>query len=139
MCVSHSVMSDSLQLHGLQPARFLCPWDSPGKNTGVGTHFILQGIFPEPGIKPGCSALQADSLPSEPPGKPLPISTCPNPTHSTEVISTVHFSLKLSSTTQHSSNSSNSSDHPFIGIPIALYLYLKSQLFCIIVELLLYK
>ena len=28
--------------HGLQPARLLCPWDSPGKNTGVGCHFLLQ-------------------------------------------------------------------------------------------------
>ena len=35
-------MSDSLQSHGLQPARLLCPWDSPGKNTGVGCHFLLQ-------------------------------------------------------------------------------------------------
>ena len=36
VCVlSHSVMSDSLQPHGLQPPRLLCPWDSPGKNTGV--------------------------------------------------------------------------------------------------------
>ena len=26
--------------------RLLCPWDSPGKNTGVGCHFLLQGIFP---------------------------------------------------------------------------------------------
>ena len=43
--VSCSVMSDSLQSHGLQPARLLCPWDSPGKNTGVGSHFLLQGIF----------------------------------------------------------------------------------------------
>ena len=31
--------------HGLQPMRLLCPWDSPGKNTGVGCHFLLQGIF----------------------------------------------------------------------------------------------
>ena len=31
--------------HGLQSARLLCPWDSPGKNTGVGCHFLLQGIF----------------------------------------------------------------------------------------------
>ena len=30
---------------GLQPARLLCPWDSPGRNTGVGGHFLLQGIF----------------------------------------------------------------------------------------------
>ena len=31
--------------HGLQPARLLCPWDFPGKNTGVGCHFLLQGII----------------------------------------------------------------------------------------------
>ena len=30
---------------GLEPARLLCPWDCPGKNTGVGCHFLLQGIF----------------------------------------------------------------------------------------------
>ena len=35
-----------LQVQGLQPARLLCPWDFPGKNTGVGCHFLLQGIFP---------------------------------------------------------------------------------------------
>ena len=44
--VSHSVMSDSLQLCGLQPSRLLCPWNSPGKNTGVSGHSLLQGIFP---------------------------------------------------------------------------------------------
>ena len=35
-----------LQPHGLQPTRLLCPWNSPGKNTAVGCHFLLQGIFP---------------------------------------------------------------------------------------------
>ena len=35
-------MSDSLQPHGHQPARLLCPWDSTDKNTGVGCHFLLQ-------------------------------------------------------------------------------------------------
>ena len=34
--------SDSVQPHGLQPTRLLRPWDSPGKNTGVGCHFLLQ-------------------------------------------------------------------------------------------------
>ena len=29
----------------------LCPWDFPGKNTGVGCHFLLHGIFPTPGVK----------------------------------------------------------------------------------------
>ena len=54
MCVgAHSVMFDSLRPHGLQPARFLCPWDSPGKNTGVGCRFLLQGIFPIQGLNLG--------------------------------------------------------------------------------------
>ena len=35
---------------GLQPARLLCPWNSPGKNTGVSCHFLLQGIFPTQGL-----------------------------------------------------------------------------------------
>ena len=44
--------------------------DFPGENTGMGCHFLLQGNLPNPGIKPGSPALQADSLPTEPPGKP---------------------------------------------------------------------
>ena len=50
---SCSLMSDSLQRHGLQPTRPLCPWDFPGKSTGVGCHFLLQGIFPTQGLNPG--------------------------------------------------------------------------------------
>ena len=46
VCVlSHFSHSDSLQPHGLEPARLLCPWDFPGKNTGVDCHFLLQGTF----------------------------------------------------------------------------------------------
>ena len=44
--VSCSVVFDSLRPQRPQPTRLLCPWDSPGKNTGVGSHFLLQGIFP---------------------------------------------------------------------------------------------
>ena len=40
-CQVASVMSDSVWPHGLQPTRLLCPWNSPGKNTGVGCHFLL--------------------------------------------------------------------------------------------------
>ena len=47
--VSRSVMSDSVQSHGLQPTRLLCPWNSPGKNTKVDCHALLQGIFPTQG------------------------------------------------------------------------------------------
>ena len=50
-CEVALVVSDSVQPHGLQPTRLLCPWDSPGKNTGVGCHALLQGIFP-PGDQP---------------------------------------------------------------------------------------
>ena len=42
-------MSNSLRSHGPQPTRLLCPWDSPGKNTGVGCQVLLQGIFPTQG------------------------------------------------------------------------------------------
>ena len=43
---SHSVMSDSLRLHGLQPTKLLRPWDFPGKSTGVGCHCLLrEGII----------------------------------------------------------------------------------------------
>ena len=48
-CVSRSVVSDSLQPQGLEPSRLLCPWDSPGKNTGMGCYFLLQRIFPTQG------------------------------------------------------------------------------------------
>ena len=95
----------------LRPHRRYSPWNSLGQNTGVGSLFLLQGIFPtqwshpglphcrwilyqlshkgsprilewvaypfsgdlaNPGIEPGSPALQADSLPTELPGKPTP-------------------------------------------------------------------
>ena len=54
------------------PARLLCPWDSPGQKTGMGCHSLLQGNLPNPGIKSSSPTLQADSLPSQPPGKLSP-------------------------------------------------------------------
>ena len=72
-----SVVSDFLRPHGLYS-----PWNSPGQNPGVGRLSLLQWIFPTPtptpGIKPRSPALQADSLPAEPPGKPTPreVSLC---------------------------------------------------------------
>ena len=72
VCVC-SVVSDSLQPHGLQPTRLLCPWNFPGKNTGVGYHFHLQGIFltQRLNLHLFCIGRQI-SLPLAPPGKPLP-------------------------------------------------------------------
>ena len=51
--VSHSVVSNSLQPHKLEPTRLLCPGDSPGKNTGVDCHSLLQRIFLTQGSNPG--------------------------------------------------------------------------------------
>ena len=48
-----SLVSDSLRPHGLQPIGLLCPCDSPGKNTGLGSHSLLQGIFLTQGSNPG--------------------------------------------------------------------------------------
>ena len=67
-CESRLVMSDSLWPHGLSP------WNSLDQNTGVDSFSLLQGNFPNPGIEPRSSTLQADSLPAEPQGKPIVFS-----------------------------------------------------------------
>ena len=66
-------MSNSWWPHGLQPAGLLCPWDSPGKNTGWAARPPPGGL-PDPEIKPvslKCLALAMCSLPLAPPGKPF--------------------------------------------------------------------
>ena len=52
-------MSDSVQTHRWQLTRLLCPWDSPGKNTGVGCHFLLQcmKVKSESEVAQSCPAL----------------------------------------------------------------------------------
>ena len=55
LCCSSLVTKSCLtltQLHGLHPTRLLCPWDFPGKNTGVGYHFLLQRVFLTQGWNP---------------------------------------------------------------------------------------
>ena len=72
--LSHFSSIRSLQPHGLWPARLLCPWDSTGKNTGVGCHALLQGVFWTQGLNPCLFRLQhrqADSLPLSHLGNPL--------------------------------------------------------------------
>ena len=58
---SPSVVSDSLWPHGLYN-----PWDSPGQNTGVGSLYLLQGIFPTQGLNPGLLHCRQFPLPPEP-------------------------------------------------------------------------
>ena len=65
VCSSASVVYYFLQPCGLHPTRLLCPWDSPGKNTGMGCYALLQGIFPSQGSNLCLLCLlhwQADSL-----------------------------------------------------------------------------
>ena len=53
MVLSCPGVSDSLRPPRLQLTRLLCPWDTSGKNIGVGCHSHLQGIFPTQGLNPG--------------------------------------------------------------------------------------
>ena len=71
VCVC-SVMFGSWHPYELQPARLFCPQDFPGRNTGLGCHFLLQGNLPDPEIKPtflSSPALAAGFFTIEPLGK----------------------------------------------------------------------
>ena len=57
--------------HRLQLSSLLCPWDFPGKNTGVSCHFLLQGIFLTQGSNMSLLHWQADSLPLSHQGSPV--------------------------------------------------------------------
>ena len=71
MCVlRHSVVSDSLRPYGQQPARLLCPWGFSRQESWSGLPCPLLGDLPNSGKEPRPPTLQADSLLSEPPGKP---------------------------------------------------------------------
>ena len=50
---SRSIVFDPQRPHGLQPTRLLCPWDIPGKSTGVGCHCLLHVLLPTQGSNPG--------------------------------------------------------------------------------------
>jgi len=68
-CCAASVVSDSVQPHRWQPTRLPHPWDSPGKNTGVGCHFLLQcmKVESESEVAQSCPTLH-DSMDCSPPG-----------------------------------------------------------------------
>ena len=72
-CSVASVVSNSSRPHGLQTPRLLCPWDSPGKNTGVGSHALLQGICPTRGLDPRLLFFYTVGrfFTTEPSGKPI--------------------------------------------------------------------
>ena len=65
-------MSDSVQPHRWQPTRLPCPWDSPGKNTGVGCHFLLQcmKVKSESEVAQSCPTLR-NPMDCSPPGSSI--------------------------------------------------------------------
>ena len=65
VCVCAEALIVSLPARALQPARLLCPCDFPGKTTGVGCHFLFQGIFPTQGSNPGLLHCRQILLPTE--------------------------------------------------------------------------
>ena len=69
LLLSHSVVSDSLRPHGLQPARLLCPWGFSRPEYWSGLSCPPLGDLLDPGIGPRSPTLRADSLPAESPGK----------------------------------------------------------------------
>ena len=62
ICQVASVVPSCLRPCGLKPTRLLSPWDSPGKNSGMGCHFLLQGIFLTQGLNRSPLHWRADSL-----------------------------------------------------------------------------
>ena len=69
VCVFALIVSYSLWPHGLQPSRLLCPWDFPGKNTGLPV--TPSRDLPNPGVEPSFPALAGGSFIAELPGKPM--------------------------------------------------------------------
>ena len=71
-CCVTSVMSDSVQPHKRQPTRLPHPWDSPGKNTGVGCHFLIQcmKVKSESEVAQSCPTL-SDPMDCSPPGSSI--------------------------------------------------------------------
>ena len=63
--------------HGLLPTRLLCPWDFPGKSTGVGCHFLLQRIFLTQGLNPGLPHCRLRLYHLSHQGSPTNVSSCP--------------------------------------------------------------
>ena len=74
-CAFSCSVFDSLRPRGFWRTRLLCPWNSPGKNTGVGHHFVLRGNLPSPGMVPESPSLAGGFFTTEPPGKSRYIKT----------------------------------------------------------------
>ena len=75
--IRHPAVSDSLQSHGLEPTRLLCPWDSPGKSTGVQVAISCSRAYSQP--RGAClSCVAGEFFTPEPTGKPLWATASPS-------------------------------------------------------------
>ena len=90
--VSHSVVSDFFWPHGL--VRLLCPWNSPGKNTGVGCHSLLEGIFPTQGSNPGLLHCRQILYHLSYQGSPLYVYVQSSIFHNTQKIEAIQMFIK---------------------------------------------
>ena len=92
-CVLSRFVSDSLRAYGPEPTRLLCPWNSPGKNTGVSSHSLFQGILPTQGLNPFLLQWTREVLTTrlgEGSGTPLQYSCLENPMDGGAWWATVH-------------------------------------------------
>ena len=86
-------MPNSLQPHGLQPTRLLCPWDFIGKDTEVVCHFLLQGVSLTQVLNPGLLHCRQILLLTELPGLPSEFHWVKTPAR--VVIVEIHLGKKV--------------------------------------------
>ena len=112
-------MSDSVQPHRRQPTRLPCPWDSPGKNTGVGCHFLLQcmKVKSESEVAKSCPTL------SDPMDCSLPGSSIPG-IFQARVLEWVAIAFSV---IDHSESQSKLNEHPLGCYLICMCSHKKSQ------------
>ena len=125
--LSCSVLSDSLQPHGLQPTRHFYPWGFSRQECWSGLPCPLPGDIPIPGIEPRFLTLQADSLPAELPGKPISPSvqfssvaqSCPTlcdpMNHRTPGLPVHHQLLEFTQTHVHRVSDAIQPSHPLLS------------------------
>ena len=96
------LVSNSVQPHRRQPTRLPCPWDSPGKNTGVGCHFLLQCMK----VESESEAAQSCPTPSDPMDCSLPGSSIhgilPNPNLTNLMWLKIRLNVSIHITSQNS-------------------------------------
>ena len=107
-------------MHGCSVVSKLpCPWESPGKNTGVVCHFLLQGIFLTQGSNPSLLHWWADSLPLSHPGSPGKMAGLCKKNHPSETVSLSRAELLVLNTNGSVNISCSETPFPPVFKPLA--------------------